>query len=147
MKVIMLKDMKGVGQRGTVIEASDGYALNFLIPHKIAEQATADKIAKHAVMRKQEQAAKDSENAALEVSIGKLRGAVVTITARSTPKGGLFKALDAGDIAKAILAGTKVAIKESYILLDKPIKQTGSHEIVVRAGEAKATITLTVESI
>ncbi len=147
MKVIMLKDMKGVGQRGAVIEASDGYALNYLIPHRIAEQATADKVAKHAVMRKHEQAAKDAEDTALYASINKLRGAVVTIRARSTPKGGLFKAIDVGDIAKAIFSETKISVQESRIVLDKPIKQTGSHEVIVRAGDAQASLTLNIETV
>ena len=147
MKVIMLKDVKGVGQRGKIVEVKDGYAYNFLIPHKAAEQATPEKIAKHAALAKEEATLHERQNAALKMAVESLNGKTVVVAARATEKGGLFKSLTVSDVATAILKQLNIQIPETAIELDKPIKQTGEHAIMIKAADAAAPIVLSVEAI
>ena len=91
MKVIFKKDVGGVGQRGTVKDVSDGYALNFLIPQGLPEQATADKVA--AYNKQTAETAKKSaeKNAELAAKLRALDGKRVVIKARANEKGHRFR--------------------------------------------------------
>jgi large subunit ribosomal protein L9 len=146
MKVILLKDVRGVGQRHEVKEVADGYAINALFPQKAAEPATPDKIAHIEAQR----AAHDADVAKLEDQMANkvrsLNGAQVTISSRATPKGGLFKALSPKDVAAAIRAQHALEIPESSIQLRDPIKTTGEHTVGLFSKAAKASLTVTVKA-
>lgn len=144
MKIILLKDVAKVGQRGSIKEIADGYALNYLIPNGLAEQATPDKVAAHAKARKQEDEAREREGAALVATIKSLEGARIEISARATDKGGLFKSITSADIVKAILSERRAIVPESSITLAKPIKEIGELPITIKAPEAEASITLSI---
>lgn len=146
MKVIMLKDIGGVGRRGEVKEVSDGYALNFLIPHGSAEQATPSKIAQAEAVIKAQHAAKEKESAALKASVHSLEGARIAIVSRATEKGGLFKSITAADIAGAVKLQTGVQIPQGAINLEKPIKETGEHAIEIRAAGIAARIIVVISA-
>lgn len=146
MKIIMLKDMGGVGQRGAVVEVKDGYALNFLIPHGAAEQATADKIKAHEAHQKGELESREKQAATLKAAVESLNGARIVLKARATEKGGLFKSITASDIAQAIADQKNVRIPDEAIELPKPIKELGEHLITIQAAETAAHITLSVEN-
>ena len=147
MRVILLKDVKGVGQRGKIVEVKDGYAYNFLIPHKAAEQATREKIAAHAAKEQQEAALHEQQNAVLKLAVQSLNGKTVSVKARATEKGGLFKSLTTSDVVKAILDQPNIQIPETAVELEKPIKQTGEHTIMIKAAGAAASIVLSVQSV
>ena len=98
MKILFVKDVGGVGQRGVVKDISDGYALNYLIPNGMAIQATPEKVKEHDARAKKEAAAKEAHDSEIHTAIKGLEGAVVTIEAKATEKGGLFKAITAADI-------------------------------------------------
>ncbi|HEY4526348.1 MAG TPA: 50S ribosomal protein L9 [Candidatus Paceibacterota bacterium] len=147
MKVIMLKDVKGVGQRGKIVEVKDGYAYNFLIPHKAAEQATPEKIAAHAAREQQETALYEQQSAVLKMAIQSLNGKTVTLSVRATEKGGLFKSLTTSDVVKSILDQLNIHIPETAVELEKPIKQTGEHDIKIKAAETAASIVLSVQAV
>ena len=147
MKVIFLKDVGGVGQKGKVKEVSDGYALNFLIPHGAAEQATPEKIAKHNALQEQENAKKAAAEQALATTIQSLEGAVIEIKSRATEKGGLFKSIGAADIARAIVEQKKRDIPVASIMLEKPLKEVGEHKIIVKTEKAKAHVTVAVKGL
>ncbi len=143
MRVILLKDVAKVGQRGTMKEVADGYALNFLIARGLAVQATPEKVAAHEANIKREGEAQARANAALISAIQSIEGLRVETKVRATEKGGLFKSITTADIAKLL----KVNIPEAAIQLEKPIKQVGEHPIKISAGGGKATITLVVVSL
>ncbi len=144
MKVIFKKDVGGVGQRGTVKEVSDGYALNFLIPQGLAEQATADKVAAHAKSQK----ALEAENAAREKewaeSAARMQGAKFQIHAKANNQGHLYKQLSADDIAAEIKKVFGVSVPHSLILIGSQIKAAGEHDISVKLGKSAAKMTLVV---
>src|SRR6478609_786800 len=100
MKVLLLRDVGGVGRHGEIKEVADGYALNFLIPHRVAEQATEEKIKEHEHRQHDVAAQHEKEEAALKEAVASLNGATITFTLRATPKGGLFKSLVSSDIVK-----------------------------------------------
>jgi len=140
MKVILLKDVAKVGQHGTIKEVSDGYALNFLIARGLAVQATAEKVKQFEAQVKTESAEKEKREGEVKGLIESLEGKRIEMKVRATAKGGLFKSITVADIKKAL--GTN--IPEDAIQLEKPIKQTGEHEITIASGNAKAKMILAV---
>lgn len=145
MKVILLKDVAKIGQKGSVKEVSDGYALNYLIPHGLAEQATPGKIAAHEATQKKEEAARAMEVSAVATTVKSVEGAKIQISARATEKGGLFKAITREDIAKALLDQRRAKLSPDAIALEKPIKEVGEHPITIKASGAEAHIMLSIE--
>lgn len=144
MKILLLKDVAKVGQKGSIKEVSDGYGLNYLIPNSMAVQATPDKVAAHAAAEKKEGEAREMEHRALAAMIKSVEGARIEIQARATEKGGLFKSITAADIAKAILEQRRVKLPEGAITLEKPIKETGEHSITIRASDVEAHVVLAI---
>lgn len=145
MKIILLKDVGGVGRHGEVKDVSDGYALNHLIPNGFAEQATKEKIASHASAMKKETEAREKEQQALTANLQSLEGARIELSARATEKGGLFKSLGAADIQKAIREQERIDIPVATISLEKPLKELGEHEVELKTPDAKARLTVVVK--
>ena len=116
MKVILLKDVGGVGQHGTVKDVSDGYALNFLIARGLAVQATPEKIAAFEIAQKREVEIREQERIVLVKSVQGLEGTRIELKVRATEKGGLFKAVTVVDIIKLL----NVDIPENAVQLEKP---------------------------
>ncbi|HVU80108.1 MAG TPA: 50S ribosomal protein L9 [Candidatus Paceibacterota bacterium] len=144
MKVILLKDVRGVGVHGDVKHVADGYALNFLFPHKLAEAATEDKIHKLAAQKAAHQAEVEKEETELAGKVSQLRGKRVAISARTSEKGGLFKALTAKDVVRAIKAEFSIDIHEDAVHFSEPIKTAGEHAVEVRSKSQKAELTVVI---
>ena len=143
MKVVMLQDVKGIGQKGTVQEVSDGFAFNALIPQGKAEQATKEKEAE--AKKRLAAAAESAEatHAAHEKQAAELEGKRVSVAAKANDKGHLYKQLEAAAIAAAIRAqlGTEVAADA----VRAKIREIGEHQIEIRLGSHKAHITVEVK--
>lgn len=144
MKVIFLKDVRGVGQPGQVKDVAEGYARNFLLPRKLAEVATAEKIAQVAATAAAREAERQKEDEQLINKINTLRGKVVSIAARATEKGGLFKSITSADVAKAIRAQHSLEIPEDSINIAEPIKTVEEHIVVLQAKGTKAELGVVV---
>ena len=144
MKVILLKDVKGVGHASEVKNVADGYAINFLFPHKLAEPATEAKIKQMEQKRAEHETQLQKEEEALNNKIALLRGKKVVLQARATEKGGLFKAIAAKDIARAILAEHSVQIPDEVITLPEPIKTVGEHRAHVSSKSQSADLAVVV---
>lgn len=142
----MLKDVGGVGQRGKVVEVSDGYALNYLIPQGKAEQATPQKEAEANKRLEEQRIAQDNASAAIRSALDALDGESLTLKAKASEKGGLFKAITAGDIAALILNAKGIQISDTLIHLDKPIKEVGEHTVVIKHEKAASKMRLVVEA-
>jgi large subunit ribosomal protein L9 len=144
MKVILLKDVRGVGQHGEVKNVADGYAFNHLFPRKLAEPATEEKIKQLESQRQQIEAARAKEEEQLTNKVRALRGKKITLKARATEKGGLFKSITAKDVAKAILLEHNLEIPESAIAVPDHIKTTGEHRLVLASKSIKVELTAAV---
>lgn len=146
MKVIFLRDVKGVGQKGTVKEVNDGYAANFLLPQKLAEVATDAKLAAVAKAEADKQAQKDAEALALDTKVDSLRGAVLTISVKAAPSGGLFKKVTEADVVKAIRAQKSLEMPEGAIVMDEPLRAVGDHAVGLKSAHKKAEVTVRVSA-
>ena len=146
MKVILLQDVKGKGKKGQMLEVSDGYARNFMLPKKMAIEATPDAIN---TMRMNDKAAAEKaarERAeALETS-KKLREMTITVTAKGGGNGRLFGSITNQEIADALKAKTGIAMDKRKIVIADPIKNVGTYTVQCKLGyEITAPLTVKIE--
>jgi len=131
MKVILLQDIKSVGKKGDVIEASDGYARNFLFPRKLAQEASESNM--HILNNKKENERKQklAELEAAQKLAGELKGKEIKIKAKTGDSGKLFGAITSKDVAQLIKEQYKIEIDKKKIVMDT-IKLAGGYEIDVK---------------
>ena len=145
MKVILLQDVKGKGKKGQMIEVSDGYARNYMLPRKIAVEATPDAVNTMRMNDKatQERIAREKAEA-LETS-KKLREMTVTVTAKGGGAGRLFGSVTNQEIADA-LAKTGIKLDKRKIIIAEPIKNVGTYTVTCKLGyEITAPLTVKIE--
>lgn len=131
MKVILLQDVKTMGKKGDVINASDGYARNFLFPRKLAQEATD--VSMHILNNRNEHERKQKlvELEAAQKLAGELKGKEIKITSKSGESGKLFGAVTSKDVAVLINTQYKVVVDKKKIVMDT-IKVVGTYEIEVK---------------
>ena len=145
MKVVLLQDVKGKGKKGQILEVSDGYARNFMLPKKLAIEATADAIntVKMTDKANQERIAREKAEA-LETS-RKLREMTVTVKAKGGGAGRLFGSVTNQEIADA-LAKTGIKLDKRKIVISDPIKNVGTYTVTCKLGyEISAPLTVKIE--
>ena len=146
MKVILLQDVKGKGKKGQMLEVSDGYARNFMLPKKLAIEATPDAINTMRMTDKatQERIAREKA-AALEIS-RKLREMTLTVTAKGGGNGRLFGAVTNQEIAVALKAQSGIELDKRKIVISDPIKNVGTYTVTCKLGyEINAPLTVKIE--
>lgn len=131
MKVILLQDVKKLGKKGEVINASDGYARNFLFPKKLAEEATESNLHILNNVKENERKQKLAELEAAQKLANELRGKEIKILAKTGENGKLFGAITSKDVAGLIEKQYKVKIDKKKIVMDT-IKVAGGYEIEVK---------------
>lgn len=144
MKVILLKDVRGVGQHSEVKNVADGYALNFLFPQKLAEAATEDKVKEIAGKKAEREAEATKAEEELAAKILRLRGKRVVLSSRATEKGGLFKAIAAKDVAHAIKAEHDIDLPEESVTFPEHIKTTGEHTALLSSKTQKIELNISI---
>ena len=146
MKVIFLQDVKGKGKKGQMMEISDGYARNFLLPRKLAVEATADAVNTKKMNDKAaaEKAAKERAEA-LEIS-KKLRDMTLVVTAKGGGAGRLFGSVTNQEIADALKAKSGITLDKRKIVIADPIKNVGTYTVQCKLGyEITAPLTVKIE--
>ena len=146
MKVILTQDVKGKGKKGQMIEVSDGYARNFMLPRKIAIEATADAVN---TMRMNDKATAEriarEKTEAMETG-KKLRELTVTVTAKGGGAGRLFGSVTNQEIADALKNQTGIALDKRKIVIAEPIKNVGTYTVTCKLGyEITAPLTETIQ--
>jgi large subunit ribosomal protein L9 len=144
MKVILLKDVRGIGQHYEIKNVSDGYAVNFLFPQKLAEPATDEKIKNIEAQKTAVEEELQQTEEVLTQKILSLKNKRVVISAKATEKGGLFKAIAAKDIAKAIRAEHALEISPDSITFPEPIKTVGDHAITLNSKTKSVELTVSI---
>lgn len=145
MEVVLLQDVANVGQRGDIIEVKDGYAQNYLIPNKLAQFASDQ--ARHKakqLVRQKEHSEKDKQEDQ-ERALKALDGAQITITEKANEQGHLFSQVHKDEIVKAFRDQKHVTPSEEMLVLEKPIKEVGTHTITLKVGVMTGTAQLVVE--
>ena len=148
MKVILLQDVKGKGKKGQMLEVSDGYARNFMLPKKLAIEATPDAINTMKMNDKatQERIAKEKA-AALETS-KKLRELTLVVKAKGGGAGKLFGAVTNDAIAAALKANAGITLDKRKIVIAEPIKNVGTYTVQCKLGyEITAPLTVKIEEL
>ena len=148
MKVILQQDIKGKGKKGQMIEVSDGYARNYMLPRKIAVEATADAVN---TMRMNDKAAAEKaarERAeAMEIS-GKLRQMTLVVKAKGGGAGRLFGSVTNAEIADALAKNSGIKLDKRKIVISDPIKSVGTYTVQCKLGyEITAPLTVKIEEI
>ena len=146
MKVVLLQDVKGQGKKGELINASDGYARNYLFPRKLAMEATDGALneIKQKAAAKQQALEKEIEKA--QETSALLKEKTVTIKAKGGTGGRLFGAVTTADVSAALAAQTGIRIDKQKIILDDHIKTAGEYTLRVKLGhEISAPLKIVVE--
>lgn len=146
MKVILLQDVKGKGKKGQMLDISDGYARNYLLPRKLAVEATADAMNTKKMNDKAaaEKAAKERAEA-VEIS-KKLRELTLTVTAKGGGSGKLFGSVTNQEIADALKENTGIALDKRKIVISDPIKNVGTYTVQCKLGyEIVTPLTVKIE--
>ena len=145
MKVNLQQDVKGKGKKGQTVEVSDGYARNFLLPKKLALEATPDNLNAYKIKEKARLAQIEREKEQAMNTGRQLEGTTVRISARSGGAGKLFGAVTSKEIADALFQQHGIEVEKNRIVQNEPIKTFGSFPVKVRLGyEVSATITVEV---
>jgi large subunit ribosomal protein L9 len=132
MKVILLQDVKGQGKKGQMVDVSDGYARNFLLPRKLAQEANASNMN---TMKLQEKARLEREARERQEAVEtakRLESCVVKIQVRTGAGGRLFGAVTSQEISDALMKQYGIDIGKNKIIQDEPIKQCGSYQLKKR---------------
>ena len=145
MKVIFNVDVKGQGKKGEMKELSDGYARNYLLPRKLASEATADNINTMKLKEKSKAALIAKEKAEAEENAKRLSAITVTIRAKAGGAGKLFGSVTSQEISDALREQHGINIEKNKIVQAEPIKTFGSYTVKAKLGyEISANVSVLV---
>ena len=145
MKVILLQDVRGKGKKGQMLEVSDGYARNYMLPRKIAMEATADAINTMRMNDKATQERQARERAEAMELAKRMKAMTLTVYAKGGGAGQLFGSVTSQEIADA-LQSQGITLDKRKIVIDEPIKNVGTYTIRCKLGyEITAQLTVQIQ--
>ena len=146
MKVILLKDVKAQGKAGEVIDVSDGYARNYLLPNGLAKQATSSAINAIKISKEAEERRRKIEHDEAVELCKKLASVTVTVKIKTGANGKLFGALNTAAISDALKA-QGYELDKKKIVLSEPIKQLGRYTVQIKPfAEVSGKVNILVEA-
>ena len=146
MKVILLQDVKGKGKKGQMIEVSDGYARNFMLPKKMAIEATPDAINTMKMNDKATQERIAREKAEALALSKQLREMTLTVTCKGGGNGRLFGSVTNQEIADALAKNSGIKLDKRKIVISDTIKNVGTYTVTCKLGyEITAPLTVKIE--
>ena len=143
MKVILLRDVAKIGRRNDIVELPDGYAQNQLIPKKWAEPATPANIKKITAQKAANNAHDEADKTRFDTVVAQLKNETLLVEAGPDDNGHLFKAVKEEDIANSATA-KGIQLDKSWIVVAKPIKALGAHEITIKRGQRSVVSTIEI---
>ena len=147
MKVILQQDVKGQGKKGQMVEVSEGYGRNFLLPRKLAIPATADAINTMNLKEKAKKAEEARMKAEAQEIAEKLKECTVKLTAKAGNGGRLFGAVTTKEISDGLQKQFGINIPKQKLVLDEPIKAFGTYEVKAKLGfEISGVLKVTVSA-
>lgn len=132
MKVILLEDVKNVGKKGQLVNASDGYAKNFLFPKKLAVEATKSNINDLELKKKAEEKRKQQELEEAKELAKQMEAKEVIVSVKTGENGKTFGSVTNKEIAEALEKQTGLKVDKKKIVLEEPIKMVGSRTVIVK---------------
>ena len=146
MKLVLRADVDQVGKKGDIVDVADGFGRNYLLPKGLAVRADGGVEAQAAKMRASRDLRDANDRSAAQEVASSLVPQVVTIKARAGAEGKLFGSVTTTEIADAVAAQTGVTIDRRQLLLDEPIKTTGTHLVPAKL-HAEVEFPITVEVV
>ena len=131
MKVILTDEIRGLGGRGEVVQVKDGYARNYLLPKKLALEATSGNMKVAEQEKKKWDVLSQKEKGDAQKAATEMEGLKIVVQKRAGEEGTLFGSVTANDIADA-LAEHNITVDKRRIELEHPLKSLGVHEVGIR---------------
>ena len=132
MKVILLQDVKGTGKKDQIVEASDGFARNYLIPRKMAREATAEAVNAIQKSKSADKHREDVRRAEAEERSRKLKGKVIQLSVRGGENGKLYGSITNDQIAAALKEQHGVEVDKRKLEMEEPIKAAGQSFVTLK---------------
>lgn len=132
MKVILLQDIKGVGKKDDVINASDGYARNFLFPKKMAVEANAENMSKLKAKQDSKDFKRGQEKEEAERIENKMKGILLKLKVKAGENGKIFGGVTAKEISENLKSQYNIDVDKKKIELKETIKNTGTFNVNVK---------------
>jgi large subunit ribosomal protein L9 len=131
MRLILRKDLVGIGKRGDIVEVADGHARNYLLPQGLALTASEGAVSQAKAMRRARDLRDASDRESAQTIASALVAKTITITAKAGSEGKLFGSVTTGDIAQAIHAQANISIDRKKLHVE-PIKSLGAYSVSVK---------------
>jgi large subunit ribosomal protein L9 len=147
MKIILLRDVKGLGRKYDVKEAKDGYALNLLIPQGLAVHATDKNVREVDIKKRTDLEHRKIQEDLLLMNLKELNGAKIEMTEKANEKGHLFAGIHKEQIIPEIKKQTRIDMLPEFLILEKPIKEIGEHDIAVKVADKTVKFKLVVKAL
>jgi len=132
MKVILKEDFQTLGKKEDMVNVSDGYARNFLLPRGIAVEASKDNLNIMKTRKEAERSKKDRDRANAESQAAKLEGQGIVIKSKAGENGRLFGSITSKDIADALKSQHRLDVDKKKIALEEPFKTLGEHKVDIK---------------
>ena len=146
MKVVLRDDVENIGRKGDLIEVTDGFARNFLVPRGLAMKATTGVVQQAEAMRRNREARDARDREAAQALADQLTGKRIELRARAGEGGRLFGSVTSADVADAVRAQTGVELDRRKTQLAEPLKELGAVEVPVKL-HADVEVILTVDVV
>ena len=147
MRVIFLQDVSRVGKKYDMKEVNDGYAMNFLLPRKLAVTATSKAVAELEMKKKEIVIEREVQESLLLKNLEEIKDKAITIKGKANELGHLFSSIHKKEIIEAMREQHRAEISEEFIILEKPIKAIGEFDIPIEIKNQKSSFKLIVEGI
>ncbi len=146
MRVILRREVAGLGRPGDVKDVADGYAQNFLLPRGLAIEATASELKVLARTRDAKRAKQDRAHADAEELTKRLSEMTLVFRLKAGEQGKTFGSVTSKDIAEALRQGHKVDVDKTNVHLPEPLKSLGVHNVEIRLlTDVRATVAVAIE--
>ncbi|MBF7096066.1 50S ribosomal protein L9 [Alkalibacter mobilis] len=132
MKVILLEDVKGMGKKGDIVNAKDGYFRNFLAPKNLAEEATKENLRKNDEEKQRQQEILEQEISDAKELAKKLSDSTLNIKEKTSDDGRLFGSITSKDLAEAIKTELGLEVDKRKIMLSDPIRNIGRYKVTIK---------------
>lgn len=147
MKVILIKDVAKVGRKYDVKNVADGYALNLLVPRGLAVIATEEAIKKYNTEKAKIAGNKILSDELLSKNMDSLSKVSITVSGKASDKGHLFAGVHKDQIVSELKKQAQIDMIPEYIVLDKPIKEVGEHEVEIKSGDKSSKFKLIIKAL
>lgn len=146
MKVILSQDIAGLGKKWDVKEVKRGYGRNFLLLRNLAVLATKKSIDNAKIRQEQELQEKSLKEDLLKKTLDSFKNSIILLERKANEKGHLFDGVDTRELAEIINEKFKIKIPVDYIKLEKPLKETGVHQVIIKSGGYEALLQVEIKA-